>query len=134
MNSTATDAPNAGPPRLLVQVRDRLRFKHYSIRTEQAYLDWIRRFIRHYDRRHPVGMGAAEIEAFLTDLAVSRDVSASTQNQAKSAILFLYKEVLGVELPWLADVHSAGRRSGSRSCSLWRRSTISSGSFGASTS
>jgi integron integrase len=107
MNSRATDTPNAGPPRLLVQVRDRIRFKHYSIRTEQAYLDWIRRFIRHYNHRHPSVMGAAEVEAFLTDLAVSRDVSASTQNQAKSAILFLYKEVLGVELPWLADIHSA---------------------------
>ena len=107
MNSPATDTPNAGPPRPLVRVRDRIRFKHYSIRTEQAYLDRIRRFTRHHGNRHPTGMGAPEVEAFLTDLAVSRDVSASTQNQAKSAILFLYKEVLGVELPWLANIHSA---------------------------
>jgi hypothetical protein len=82
-------------------VRSKIRLKHYSIRTEQAYLDWIKRFILHFDKRHPNEMGAVEVEVevFLTHLAVKRNVSASTQNQAKSALLFLYKEVLGVTLP-----------------------------------
>ena len=97
----------AQSPRLLDQVRERIRFKHYSIRTEQAYLDWIRRFIRHFGKKHPAEMGAAEVQAFLSHLAVVGEVSASTQNQAKSALLFLYKEVLGVELPWLDAVESA---------------------------
>jgi integron integrase len=97
----------AQSPRLLDQVRERIRFKHYSIRTEQAYLDWIRRFIRHFGKKHPAGMGAVEVQAFLSHLAVVGEVSASTQNQAKSALLFLYKEVLGVELPWLDAVESA---------------------------
>ena len=94
-------------PRLLEQVRGRIRFKHYSIRTEQSYLDWIRRFIRHFDKRHPKDMGAEEVQAFLTHLAVAGRVAASTQNQAKSALLFLYKEVLEVELPWLDKVEAA---------------------------
>jgi integron integrase len=94
-------------PRLLDRVRDRIRFKHYSLRTEQAYVEWIRRFVFFHGRRHPGEMGAAEVEAFLTHLAVAGKVSASTQNQAKSALLFLYKEVLGVELPWLENVAQA---------------------------
>jgi len=89
------------------QVRERLRVKHYSIRTEQVYTDWIKRFILFHGKRHPKAMGASEIEAFLTDLAVRRKVSASTQNQAKSALLFLYREVLGQELPWLDNVTQA---------------------------
>jgi integron integrase len=97
------------PPRLLARVRDRIRFKHYSLRTEEAYVDWIRRFIVFHDKRHPSELGAGEVEAFLTDLAVTHNVSASTQNQAKSAILFLYKEVLCAELPWLAGIQSAKR-------------------------
>ena len=97
------------PPRLLARVRDRIRFKHYSLRTEQAYVEWIKRFIHFHDKRHPSDLGAAHVEAFLTDLAVARHVSASTQNQAKSAILFLYKEVLGDELPWLDGIESAKR-------------------------
>ncbi len=89
-----TEDPATPPPaRLLDQVRDRIRFRHYSIRTEQAYVDWIKRFIRFHGKRHPATMGAAEVELFLTDLAVVHDVSASTQNQAQSALLFLYKEV-----------------------------------------
>lgn len=90
--------------RLLDRVRDRIRFKHYSIRTEQAYVDWIRRFIRFYGGRHPVELGPGDIERFLTSLAVDRNVAASTQNQAQSALLFLYREVLAVELPWLDGV------------------------------
>jgi len=94
-------------PRLLDRVRDRIRYKHYSIRTEQAYLDWIRRFIWFNHRRHPEDMGAAEVEAYLTNLATVGGVAAATQNQAKSALLFLYREVLGVALPWLDGIEGA---------------------------
>ena len=94
-------------PRLLDQVRGKIRLKHYSIRTEQAYLDWIKRFICHFGKRHPNEMGAHEVEVFLTWLAVEGRVAASTQNQAKSALLFLYREVLGADLPWLENVAQA---------------------------
>lgn len=97
----------AESPRLLDQVRDRIRVMHYSLRTEQAYLQWIKRYILFHGKRHPVEMGKEEVEAFLTSLAVERHVSASTQGQALAAILFLYKEVLGQELPWLTDVMRA---------------------------
>lgn len=98
----------AKPPVLLLdRVRHRIRLKHYSLRTEQAYCDWIRRFVVFHGKRHPSGLGAGEVEAFLTSLAVEGRVAASTQNQAKSALLFLYKEVLGVELPWLDNVERA---------------------------
>lgn len=96
-------------PRLLDQVRDRIRTKHYSIRTEHAYLQWVRRYIQFHSNRHPRFMGASHVSAFLSHLAVQRDVAAATQNQAKSAILFLYREVLELELPWLDDVESAKR-------------------------
>lgn len=92
------------PPRLFDRVRDRCRVKHYSYRTEQTYVQWIRRLILFHDKRHPSTLAAAEIEAFLTDLAVNGNVAASTQNQALSAILFLYREVLGIELPWLDNI------------------------------
>ena len=94
-------------PKLLDQVRGKIRLKHYSIRTEQAYVDWIKRFILHFDKRHPRELGAAEVEAFLTHLAVAGNVAAATQNQAKSALLFLYREVLETELPWLDNVERA---------------------------
>ncbi|MDO9365155.1 MAG: integron integrase [Methylotenera sp.] len=94
-------------PRLLEQVVAKMRVKHYSLRTEKTYLDWIKRYILHNGKRHPKDMGVVEVEAFLTHLAVARNVSASTQNQAKSAILYLYKEVLGVDLPWLDNVTQA---------------------------
>jgi integron integrase len=94
----------ANPPKLLDQVRDKIRVKHYSIRTETQYVQWIKRFILFQGKRHPKDMGAAEVEVFLTHLAVEGGVSASTQNQALSALLFLYREVLGIELPWLDDV------------------------------
>lgn len=96
-------------PRLLDQVRDRIRLKHYSIRTEDTYVEWIRRFILFHGKRHPKEMGAGEVEGFLTRLAVHGRVSASTQNQAKSALLFLYKEVLGEQLPWLDNIETAKR-------------------------
>ena len=102
-------ALGAQPPKLLQRLRDHLRTRHYSIRTESVYADWVRRFILFHDKRHPRQMGAVEVGAFLTHLAVDRQVSASTQNQAKSAILYLYKEVLGVELPWLDEVVQAKR-------------------------
>jgi integron integrase len=89
---------------LLDQVRERIRYHHYSIRTEHAYLDWIRRFIIFHDKRHPKEMGKREVEAFLTHLAAERKVAASTQNQALSALLFLYREVLELPLPWLDDM------------------------------
>src|SRR5215472_4478031 len=91
-------------PRLLACVRDKIRLKHYSIRTEQAYVEWIKRFILFHGKRHPRTLGADEVEALLTDLAVARQVAAPTQNQAKSALLFLYKEVLDTELPWLGRI------------------------------
>jgi len=99
-----TTPPAPTPPKLLDQVRDKIRVKHYSIRTETQYVQWIRRFILFHGKRHPKEMGAAEAEAFLTHLAVDGNVSASTQNQALSALLFLYREVLGMELPWLDHV------------------------------
>lgn len=94
-------------PKLLDQVRGKIRLKHYSIRTEQAYADWIKRFILFFDKRHPRELGAADVEKFLTHLAVEGKVAASTQNQAKSALLFLYREVLEIELPWLDNVERA---------------------------
>src|SRR5450759_15118 len=97
----------AKPPKLLDQVSDKLRVKHYSIRTEQAYVGWIKRYIFFHDKRHPKDMGARDIEAFLTHLAVAGKVSASTQNLAKSSILFLYREVLEIQLPWLDNVTQA---------------------------
>ena len=99
------DAPS--PPRLLDQLRHRLRAKHYSIRTEEAYVDWVRRYILFHHKVHPRELNAPDVEAFLTHLAVNRNVSASTQAQAKSALLFLYREVLEIELPWLDRVVSA---------------------------
>jgi integron integrase len=95
---------SAPAPRFLDQVRSALRVRHLSLRTEAAYVDWVRRFILHHGKRHPRDMGAMEVEDFLTHLAVERRVSASTQNQAKAALLFVYREVLGVELPWLNEV------------------------------
>jgi integron integrase len=88
----------------LTRVREAIRTRHYSIRTEAAYVDWIRRFIVFHGKRHPAEMGPAEVGAFLSHLATERGVSASTQNQARSALLFLYRAVLGAELPGLEDV------------------------------
>jgi integron integrase len=97
------------PARLLDQVRARCRVKHYSLRTERAYLYWIRRFILANQKRHPRDMGAAEVEAFLSQLATREDVAASTQNQALSALLFLYRDVLAIRLPWMESVVRAKR-------------------------
>ena len=94
-------------PRLLDQVRAVLRSKHYSIRTEQSYVDWITRYIRFHGMRHPRELGAPDIPAFLTHLAVDLDVAAATQNQARSALLFLYRDVLGAEVDAPRDVVAA---------------------------
>lgn len=94
-------------PRLLDRLRAEIRLRHYSIRTEEAYVDWARRFILFHGKRHPKDMGPEEVTAFLSHLALERNVSASTQNQAKSALLFLYREVLDIELPWLDEVIAA---------------------------
>lgn len=96
-------------PRLMDQVRDVLRVHHYSRRTESNYSQWIKRFIFFHNKRHPVDMGEPEIRSFLTYLAVDKHVSASTQNQALSALLFLYKKVLCIELAWIDDVVRAKR-------------------------
>lgn len=99
VNENTPSAPTS--PKLLDQVRDKIRVKHYSIRTETQYLQWIKRFIFFHGKQHPKDLGAAEVEAFLSHLATEGNVSASTQNQALSALLFLYREVLGMVLPWM---------------------------------
>jgi len=96
-------------PRLMDEVRRRIRLKHYSLRTERAYTGWIRRFILANGKRHPRDLGVTEVERFLSGLAVKGGVSASTQNQALSALLFLYREVLRIDLPWLQQVVRAKR-------------------------
>lgn len=96
-------------PRLLDQLRDLIRLKHYSIRTEDAYVYWVKRFVHFCGLRHPRECGAAEVTLFLTHLATEGQVASSTQNQARSALLFLYKEVLCCELPWLDGVEAAKR-------------------------
>ncbi len=106
--------PDAGvtgprPPRLLEMVRQQIRLRHYSVRTEQAYVGWVRRFVLANGKRHPREMGAEEVEAFLSDLAITGNVAPATQNQALSALLFLYKQVLGIELPWMEQVVRAKR-------------------------
>jgi site-specific recombinase XerD len=92
----------ARPPKLLDRVRIALRVRHYALRTERAYVGWIRRYIHDHGIRHPDEMGAVEVVEFLSHLAVDRQVTPSTQNQALSALLFLYREVLGRELEGLA--------------------------------
>ncbi len=97
------------PPRLLDRVREANRLRHGSRSTEKSYIGWIRRFILFHGKRHPAGMGASEVAQFLSSLAVEGRVAASTQNQALSALLFLYRYVLHQELPWLDDVVRARR-------------------------
>ena len=97
--------------RLLDQVRERIRYLHYSLRTEHAYVHWVRAFVRFHGLRHPAELGAPEVEAFLTFQATQRSVAPSTHNQALSALLFLYTKVLGLSLPWLREI---GRPKASR--------------------
>lgn len=109
MSELPPSSPTSQPPKLLNRMRDALRVRHYSLRTEQAYVLWAKRFILFHNKRHPREMGAIEVEQFLTWLVVERQVAASTQGQALAALLFLYKEVLGVDLPWLDEVVRAKR-------------------------
>jgi integron integrase len=104
-----TPAAYSGGPRLLDRVRHAIRARHYSRRTEKAYVGWIKRYIFFHGKRHPSEMGAAEVSRFLTALAVDRNVAASTQNQAMNALVFLYRVVLEHDLPWLDDVVRARR-------------------------
>ena len=98
------DKPALKSGRLLDQLRERIRYAHYSLKTEKNYVYWVRFFIRFHKLRHPREMGATEVEMFLTWLANERHVSPSTHRQALSAILYLYKEVLSVDLPWLQKI------------------------------
>ncbi len=100
----APTRPPLRSTRLLDQVRERIRYCHYSLRTEEAYLHWVRQYVRFHGLRHPRELGATELQAFLTHLASERRVSASTHKQALCALLFLYREVLGLEVPWLNDI------------------------------
>lgn len=104
MLSDSAAFPPLQSSRLLDQVRERIRYLHYSIRTEQAYVQWVRSFVRFHDLRHPAEMGAPEVEAFLSWLAGERKVAVSTHKQALSALVFLYQKVLGLDLPWLNEI------------------------------
>jgi site-specific recombinase XerD len=97
------------PRRLLEQLRDAIKGLHYSRRTEERYVHWVKRFIYFSGKRHPAELGAAEVTAFLNYLSRERDVAAATQNQALAALLFLYKETLRQPLPWLSEVSHARR-------------------------
>jgi len=104
-----TSVADGQRPKLLDQVRARMRRLGLAKRTEEAYVGWIRRFILAHGKRHPRDMGAREVEEFLSKLATVGNVAASTRNQALSALLFLYREVLGTELPWMDDIRRAKR-------------------------
>ncbi len=105
----ADGEPTRARPKLLDQVRDAIRARHYNYRTEEAYVHWIRRYVLFHGKRHPAEMGASEVSAFLSSLATVSHVSASTQNQALAALLFLYRAVLGQNFGWLDDVVRAKR-------------------------
>ena len=104
------ESATAQKPKLLDRVRNTCRLRHYSLRTEQAYVHWAKKFILYNGKRHPLDMGKPEVEAFLTHLAVDHNCSASTQNQAFNALLFLYREVLRTDFGQLDDVTRAKRR------------------------
>ena len=131
-NGNVNYAPGPRPKqKLLERARDIIRLKHYSIRTEHAYLNWMRRYILFHHKRHPQEMGPAEIEAFLTHLAIAGNVARSTQNQAFNALLFLYREVLGISSAsrWMTPASMPRvptRRAHCPSCSPKTRSSASS--------
>jgi hypothetical protein len=110
MTAASADKHGASAPRLLDEVSACIRAKHYSLRMEQAYLHWIKRFIFFHDKQHPRDRRAAEVEPFLSALAVKDHVLSSAQNQAVAALLFLYREVLSVDLPWLDGLSCAKPR------------------------
>ncbi len=109
MSVSTRSAQTTQPPRLLDQLRHQIRLRHYSYRTEQAYVGWTKRFIRFHKLTHPAKMGASEVESYLSYLASERNVAAATQSQALSAVMFLYKAVLKTDLPWLQNVVRATR-------------------------
>jgi integrase len=105
--STEPDRHLGMPPGLLALTRERMRTRHLALRTEQAYLQWLGRYVAFHGRRHPRELGASEVEQFLTDLAVQHKVSAATQSQALQALPFIYRHVLDIELPWLDNITRA---------------------------
>jgi integron integrase len=98
------DTPSDLPPRLLDALRQQIRYRHYSVRTEEAYVHWVRAFIRFHDLRHPTELAHPEVEAFLTWLATDRQVAPGTHRQALAALLFLYQKVLRMDLPWMGEI------------------------------
>jgi len=104
-----TSESSSKQPKLLSRVKNCIRDKHYSLRTEEAYVYWIRWYIRFHGLRHPLEMGAAEVKAFLSYLTNERSVSVSTHKQALCALLFLYKQVLETDFPWLDDIYRPNR-------------------------
>jgi site-specific recombinase XerD len=111
MSTSSPKASPAAPPRrLLDAVRERVRYLHYSLRTEEAYVHWVRAFVRFHGLRHPREMGGPEVEAFLSWLSTERGVSVSTHRQALSALLFLYQQVLGQDLPWMQSIGRPQRK------------------------
>ena len=98
------DESSPRPPRLLDVLRQQIRYQHYSIRTEEAYVHWVRAFVRFHKLRHPMEMGRAEVEGYLSWLANERAVAPATHRQALSALLFLYQKVLGLHLPWMQEI------------------------------
>jgi len=105
-----TTSPSPAAPKLLDRVRQAVRTRGYSLRTEETYVYWVRRFILFHGKRHPAELGVEGVTAFLSDLAVRMHVAPSTQNQARAALLFLFSKVLEIELPWLDEVVIAKRR------------------------
>jgi hypothetical protein len=104
MKSSTVLLPPLKSEKVLDQLRERIRYLHYSIRTEEVYVYWVRFFIRFHGLRHPTTLGANEVEAFLSWLVNTRGVAASTHKQALSALLFFYGKVLGVDLPWMKEI------------------------------
>ena len=99
-----TPTPVTPRLKLLDQLREQIRYRHYSLRTEEAYVYWVRAYVRWAGMKHPKSLGGRDVEAFLAHLASERQLSASTHRQALSALLFLYKEVIGVDLPWMKEI------------------------------
>lgn len=104
MKNSTSPLPPLRSVKVLDQLRERIRYLHYSVRTEEAYTHWVRAFIHFHGRRHPAEMGGAEIERFLSWLAVERNVAASTHRQALAALLFFYAKVLGQDVPWMREI------------------------------
>lgn len=117
MKTATAPLPPLRSVKVLDQLRERIRYLHYSLRTEQAYVHWVRAFIRFHGVRHPATLGSSEVEAFLSWLANERKVSVSTHRQALAALLFFYGKVLCTDLPWLQEI-------GGLCCKDWRQSEV----------